>query len=176
MKLIFLIIFALTHLLVNTTKSQDNSTLQQDEQNNQNLETTSFPVKDTIPETRNYLTKSPTMAIFWSLVFPGGGQIYTESYWKAPIFATAVGILTYNAFQNHRIFKDLESQNNLNKEVYRNNRDISIFFICGVYILSAIDAYVGAHLYDFDVSDDLSLNVSSDKNHILSLNIILKLR
>ncbi len=131
---------------------------------------------DTNQISKNYLTKSPTIAIIWSLIFPGGGQIYVGSYWKAPIFAIAVSALTYNAIHNHNLFKDLEIQNNPNKEIYRNNRDISIFFICGVYVLSAIDAYVGAHLYDFDVSDDLSFNITSDSINLISLKFVLRLK
>lgn len=147
-------------------------------QNNELITTDSSQLikTDTTEINKNYLTKSPTMAIFWSLVFPGGGQIYVGSYWKAPIFAAAIGALAYNAIQNHKLFKDLEAQKNPNKEIYRNNRDISVFFICGVYILSAIDAYVGAHLYDFDVSDDLSLNISTDSKNIVSLNLLFRLK
>ena len=39
-------------------------------------------------------------------------------------------------------------------------RDMSILVTIAVYALSLIDAYVDAQLFDFDISDDLSLNVS----------------
>lgn len=42
---------------------------------------------------------------------------------------------------------------------YRRYRDISIVVAIAVYALSIIDAYVDAQLFDFDISDDLSLNV-----------------
>ena len=42
---------------------------------------------------------------------------------------------------------------------YRRYRDISIVVAIAVYALSVIDAYVDAQLFDFDISDDLSLNV-----------------
>lgn len=39
-------------------------------------------------------------------------------------------------------------------------RDLSILVTIAVYALSLIDAYVDAQLFDFDISNDLSLNVS----------------
>ena len=42
---------------------------------------------------------------------------------------------------------------------YRRYRDISIVVAIAVYALSIIDAYVDAQLFDFDISDDLTLNV-----------------
>lgn len=43
---------------------------------------------------------------------------------------------------------------------YLRNRDLSIIGTVGLYLLSIVDAYVDAHLYDFDISPDLSLKVS----------------
>ncbi len=34
---------------------------------------------------------------------------------------------------------------------------MNIFFLAGVYIISAVDAYVGANLYEFNVDDNLTL-------------------
>ncbi len=48
------------------------------------------------------------------------------------------------------------------KDNYRRDRDLLIISLVGVYALNIIEANVAAHLYDFDVSDDLSLNVSPD--------------
>ena len=41
----------------------------------------------------------------------------------------------------------------------RRNRDLAIAATVIVYALTLIDAYVDAQLFDFDISDDLSLNV-----------------
>lgn len=51
------------------------------------------------------------------------------------------------------------------KDFYRRFRDISIFCIAGVYLLSIIDAYVDAELSSFDISRDLSLTVSPRMIH-----------
>lgn len=45
------------------------------------------------------------------------------------------------------------------KDLYRRQRDLSIFCFIGVYLLSVIDAYVDAELSDFDISKDLGLKV-----------------
>lgn len=51
-----------------------------------------------------------------------------------------------------RIFKN-------RKDNYRRQRDMSIFCFIGVYLLSAIDAYVDAELSNFDITDDLSVQI-----------------
>ena len=45
------------------------------------------------------------------------------------------------------------------KDLYRRQRDLSIFCFIGVYVLSIIDAYVDAELSNFDISKDLTLKV-----------------
>lgn len=45
------------------------------------------------------------------------------------------------------------------KDIYRRQRDLSIFAFIGVYILSIIDAYVDAELSDFDISKDLGMKL-----------------
>lgn len=45
------------------------------------------------------------------------------------------------------------------KNYYRKYRDMSIFAMIGVYLLSVVDAYVDAELSSFDISKDLSLRL-----------------
>ena len=51
-----------------------------------------------------------------------------------------------------RVFKN-------RKDNYRRQRDLSIFCFIGVYLISVIDAYVDAELSNFDISEDLSVQV-----------------
>ena len=51
-----------------------------------------------------------------------------------------------------RVFKN-------RKDNYRRQRDLSIFSFIGVYLLSVVDAYVDAELSNFDISEDLSVQV-----------------
>lgn len=45
------------------------------------------------------------------------------------------------------------------KNYYRRYRDLSMFCMIGVYVLSVLDAYIDAELSSFDISHDLSLQV-----------------
>jgi hypothetical protein len=45
------------------------------------------------------------------------------------------------------------------KDFYRRYRDLSIILTVGWYLICVADAYVDAQLFDFDISDDLSLRV-----------------
>ena len=51
-----------------------------------------------------------------------------------------------------RVFKN-------RKDNYRRQRDLSIFCFIGVYLISVVDAYVDAELSNFDITDDLSVQV-----------------
>ena len=46
------------------------------------------------------------------------------------------------------------------KDFYRRYRDLSAFCFVGVYLLSVIDAYVDAHLSEFDITPDLSMRIA----------------
>lgn len=45
------------------------------------------------------------------------------------------------------------------REYYRRYRDLSYIGMAAIYILNMIDATVDAHFYNFDVSDDLSMDI-----------------
>lgn len=115
---------------------------------------------------RSAMTKSPSGAILRSLVFPGWGQLYTESYLKAGAFGVAAvsvgGIIVWNQgkysdaagrYDALSGSDPLKEKTFKEKEFYRDQRDVAGLWLLGVYALAAVDAYVGAHLFDFDVSD-----------------------
>lgn len=45
------------------------------------------------------------------------------------------------------------------RDNYRRNRDLCVIVTAGIYLLQIVDAHVDAHLKDYDVSDDLSMNI-----------------
>lgn len=121
---------------------------------------------------------SPTAAMLWSII-PGGGQIYNRKYWKVPI---VYGLLEGSCFFLTKFASDMmlyrtefinrrdghtESLNpalakypdenilSMKQEAQR-NMEIAIAATAIIYTLNFIDAMVDAHLYYFDVSDDLS--------------------
>ena len=112
------------------------------------------------------MTKSPTEALLKSII-PGWGQIYVESYWKAPIFfGGAAFCVTFAIAQNSLLDSNERQYNNSlqqanvyssylrRREFFRDTRDAAIIVAAAVWAISAIDAYTGAHLFDFDVSDE----------------------
>lgn len=79
--------------------------------------------------------------------------------------------------------RDVNFQNQLKrrKDYFRRFRDMSIFIGVGVYVLGMLDAYVDAHLFDFDISPDLSMRVeptitpgNSHTPHIYGINCSIK--
>ena len=59
------------------------------------------------------------------------------------------------------------------KDLYRRYRDLSIFSLIGVYLLSIVDAYVDAELSNFDISPDLSMRVAPvimNNNKVVSVD------
>ena len=49
-------------------------------------------------------------------------------------------------------------------EALRTQREYALFGLLGVYLLNILDVNIDAHLFDFDVSDDLSLRPSLNTN------------
>ena len=121
--------------------------------------------------------KSPKKASIYSAVIPGAGQIYTKKYWKVPIIYGGLVTSAYFINDNNNQYKEYKDaalvsyetgEDQLGytyeeliilKDYYRRNREISYFSFVGVYILNIVDASVNAHLFNFDVSDDISLNI-----------------
>lgn len=54
----------------------------------------------------------------------------------------------------------LQSAMKRKKDYYRKYRDLCIISMIGVYFVAMIEAYVDAHLYNFDISDNLSMKVT----------------
>lgn len=65
--------------------------------------------------------------------------------------------LGYNISGREEHFKTIFKRK---KDFYRRNRDLSIFCIAGVYLLSVVDAYVDAELSTFDIGRELSVQLS----------------
>jgi hypothetical protein len=134
--------------------------------------------------------KSPTRAMIRSLVFPGWGQWYNNKKFKALlIFGTEIGLLANSIYLNQKYlewdqkFKESEpgyEQDVIfaNREFYINNRNSSNWWLVGAILFSMADAFVDAHLSNFDESSNLSfLNISpmGDGNYTgIRLSICLR--
>ncbi|MCX7862360.1 MAG: DUF5683 domain-containing protein [Bacteroidales bacterium] len=126
---------------------------------------------------------SPKLAATLSAIMPGLGQAYNKKYWKIPIIYGGMGTLAYLTYRNNKYYQDFRtaykelSSTNPNgyytmynttftlsgldagKNYYRRYRDMFAIFTVGVYFLNIIDATVDAYLFDFDISDKLSLQI-----------------
>lgn len=135
-----------------------------------NSDTNITVIKPKDPTLKKFkMKKSPTKAVLFSAVLPGAGQFYNESYWKIPIIGGLVGYFGYEYFRNNNLYKDYRnsyavSQTEVNpngdfslktlREFYRDQRDNFVWYFLIVYVVNMVDAYIDAHLFDFDVSDD----------------------
>ena len=124
--------------------------------------------------------KSAHKASLFSAVIPGSGQVYNKKYWKVPIIYTSLATSIYfiqnnqkklNKYQDAYILRsnggideytDIYSNSQLLTIVdyYERNRDVSYIITAAIYLLNIVDASVDAHLFDFDISEDLSLKAS----------------
>ena len=126
----------------------------------------------------------PKKALLYSLVLPGAGQIYNRKYWKLPLVFGAYGGLIY-AFDfngsQHKKFKQAyeyrvdgddstDPDELINPAVAteaikrardsaRKNLELTYMAAIVVHALNGIEAFVDAHLRNFDVSEDLSFSV-----------------
>lgn len=143
---------------------------------------TPIPKQETVKDTSKVQhVHSARKAALYSAVLPGAGQVYNRKYWKVGVIAGGAGALIYSLNFNQRNFSlfkselikrqqnlggldadlDLYTDANLNElqDFYRRNRDLSVVGLALLYALNIIDATVDAHLFDFNVSDDLSMHL-----------------
>ncbi len=106
--------------------------------------------------------KSPWGAVLRSAIIPGWGQIYNESYIKAPIIWGIFGSLAagwifynkkYNDSQNQYLQTKIDGYRNA-RDFYRDQRDLMSIYLGLAYFLNLVDAYVDAQLFDFSVKED----------------------
>ncbi len=124
--------------------------------------------------------RSPRKASLYSAILPGLGQAYNKKYWKIPILYGGFALTGYYLRDNLRnidfyrnaIIADINGDVNspdytglprdfldASLEQYLQWRDLSYIVFGIIYILNIVDANVDAHLFYFDVSEDISMNV-----------------
>lgn len=118
----------------------------------------------------------PGRATVYSLLLPGLGQAYNGEYWKIPIYwGCIIGSVHYLYTNdiNYQRFKRIHNEATSPgytgpisaetavwyRDVYRRYRDYSIVATALFYLLQVIDANVFAYMHDFEVTDDISMNI-----------------
>ena len=145
------------------------------------------------------VVKIPKRAGLYSAILPGAGQVYTKKYWKVPIIYAGLITSAYYIKDSH-YFYDLYKQTYLNRldgdrtdkfvddydegdlliltEHYRRNREISALLFTLTYVLNIVDASVSAHLFNYDVHEDISLHLQPiymAKENASGLSLLIKL-
>jgi hypothetical protein len=170
--------------------------------------TDSVSLKKAEPDTVKKRRYNPKVAATRSAILPGLGQIYNRKYWKLPIvygaIGTAGGVFVFNytnykdlrqAYRgkyNARVNKDSteywkikpellrlsEESLRFNRDEFRRNMDYSVLIFLVLWGLNVVDAAVDAHLKDFDVSPDLSLQLRPGHSEMAGTNgvsLVLKI-
>ncbi len=139
-------------------------------------------------DTLRYPPRNPKTAMLMALV-PGLGQIYNHKYWKLPIVYAGFGVIGYFAVTNRNFYRTFRAaydykvshpdcspvstncNNDLAKkydkttlkmirDYYRRNMQLSYIIGGAWYLLQIIDANVDAHLSHWNISNNLSLEVT----------------
>lgn len=130
----------------------------------QNIESTASLQSSS--DTTFQMTKSPWGAVARSAIIPGWGQFYNESYWKIPVIWGTAAWFVYNWVDNNNLYNDYRSlyqstQNEYYRRLrnfYRDQRDNFTIYLGLLYLLNLVDAYVDAHLFDFNVDNNFGRN------------------
>lgn len=124
---------------------------------------------------------SPLKAGLFSAALPGLGQIYNKRYWKPPIIYAGFGGLGYamyytaSKFTTYRNAYRLQVDGNPNtigsvngiedaatlkvyRDYYKRFVDITGIGMAVWYLLNIVDASVDAHLFEWNMKDDISVS------------------
>lgn len=128
---------------------------------------------------------SPHKATLWALL-PGAGQIYNKKYWKLPIVYAGFGVIGYFVYSNRKEYvkyndayicsaqadndtsfvcnNPLGSQYETSylqsyRDYYRRNLELTWIVMGLWYILQILDATVDAHLFHWEVDDNITVRL-----------------
>ena len=123
---------------------------------------------------------NPGRATIYSALLPGLGQIYNGELFKVPIYWGCLMGSIYFLSTNHTNYVRFKRIHNeatnpdpaisgsvpisgetakWYRDVYRRYRDYSIVATAAFYLLQVIDANVFAYMNDFEVDDNISMNI-----------------
>jgi len=143
---------------------------------------------DTLTNKPLHLKKHNPKTASWLAIIPGAGQIYNKKYWKLPIVYGGLGTTAYliyyyegltSMYRKEYVARMNEKTDKLNPKLakysvenilelrnfHRRNMEICVAACTILYVLSILDACVDAHLFYYDVSDNLAVAVKPKINH-----------
>ena len=136
---------------------------------------------DSISSKTNMKHHSPLKAALFSTALPGLWQGYNRKYWKIPIVYAGLGGLGYALYYTgsnfigyrnaYRLevdgnpatlgnFKGIDDEANLKvyRDYYKRNLDITAICTGIWYALNIVDAAVDAHLFEWNMKDDINVS------------------
>jgi hypothetical protein len=160
-------------------------------------------IKQTAQPKSGFFSKdypSPRRALICSAILPGAGQAYNKQYWKIPlVYGAFVGTGLY--FRDRRnLYNRLKSEYIARvdgsdttvpdpelsgisdpsltrfRDQFRAESETAGLLVVVTYMLTAAEAYVGAHLKSFDVSEDLSLHIGPSTQGTVGVGVRLMVR
>lgn len=129
-------------------------------------------------------------ALIRSVAFPGWGQFYNKKYIKAALVfgveATYIVLAADEWRKTNFHKKNFQSAPPYSPEQYwefdqyqfhRDRRNLYLWVISGIVFLSMFDAYVDAHLYNFDKEkmEDLKVELVPTYNKHYRVKVLLSL-
>ncbi len=124
---------------------------------------------------------NPNKALMLSLIFPGAGQVYNKKYIKLPFVYGALGGLIYvigfnsQEYNRYKTAYSLKLDGDIHefsgtildntttlkrrRDDARKNMELSSILLVVTYLLNGLDAYVDAHLLDFNVNENLGFHI-----------------
>ena len=137
------------------------------------------PPVDTIVK-KTIFQPNAKRAGLYSAILPGLGQLYNRQYWKIPVIYAGLAVAGYyiadnlNNYQSYRkayigrINNHYPTDKYLNiytsdqlqqiQNEYNKFLNLSVMFTGVGYTLQILEAMTGAHLKNFDISRDISMN------------------
>jgi hypothetical protein len=77
------------------------------------------------------------------------------------------------SLDNPSTYTYVSAQLKSGKDFYRRNRDLTIIGIAVLHVLSIIDASVDANLFDFDISDEISMRIEPIPVNLGNQNLVM---
>jgi len=107
--------------------------------------------------TKNEIVKSPRGAMLRSIFIPGAGQLYNGKWLKAIlVFGVEAGLVANGVYLNDKL---RAAKEDYAREFYAEQKSVNNWRMLAFILLSSVDAYIDAHLADFDESPNLSLHI-----------------
>lgn len=156
-------------------------------------------VKDSIRR-KKIFEPNPKKSGMYSSILPGLGQAYNRQYWKVPVVYAILGTagyfigFNYNKYTEYRqayiyaIDGDIGTKNKLSESYdaqslqrlqnnYKKDLDVIVLLTSVGYALQIMDAVASAHLKNFDVSRDITMQVKPMvQNNFVGMGLVMNFK